>query len=361
MMITSNLEGKSQLQLFQTKLKSYFSSEYIDELLNDKQQGYSLFDQLKTIDSNQVTHKVPVPGIPRIWSETQGEGVKVAVLDTGIDTDHRDLTNALIDSQDFTGKGIEDQNGHGTHCAGIIAAYSDHKGLIGIAPKAKLLIGKVLDQDGKGELENIVQGINWAVEKKANIISISFGGNYSSNELHKAIHHALAEGVFVICAAGNQGSLYQSNISYPARYGGVITIAAHDQNGHPLGSSSRGGELDFIAPGDEVFSTYKDGGYAKLTGTSMAASWVAGLAALIKSKHNYTPNNETPLENNEDLREHLLRMASHPGSHDNETGYGGLIALENFLDFEILAKPCNSLCNSDEVCCNGKCKKIKLC
>jgi major intracellular serine protease len=352
MMITSNLEGKSQLQLFQTKLKSYFSSEYIDELLNDKQQGYSLFDQLKTIDSNQVTHKVPVPGIPSIWSETQGEGVKVAVLDTGIDTDHRDLTNALIDSQDFTGKGIEDQNGHGTHCAGIIAAYSDHKGLIGIAPKAKLLIGKVLDQDGKGELENIVQGINWAVEKKANIISISFGGNYSSNELHKAIHHALAEGVFVICAAGNQGSLYQSNISYPARYGGVITIAAHDQNGHPLGSSSRGGELDFIAPGDEVFSTYKDGGYAKLTGTSMAASWVAGLAALIKSKHNKKRNNETPLENNEDLREHLLRMASHPGSHDNETGYGGLIALENFLDFEILRT-----CNITKPCPRpGKCK-----
>jgi len=356
MMITSNLEGKSQLQLFQTKLKSYFSSEYIDELLNDKQQGYSLFDQLKTIDSNQVTHKVPVPGIPSIWSETQGEGVKVAVLDTGIDTDHRDLTNALIDSQDFTGKGIEDQNGHGTHCAGIIAAYSDHKGLIGIAPKAKLLIGKVLDQDGKGELENIVQGINWAVEKKANIISISFGGNYSSNELHKAIHHALAEGVFVICAAGNQGSLYQSNISYPARYGGVITIAAHDQNGHPLGSSSRGGELDFIAPGDEVFSTYKDGGYAKLTGTSMAASWVAGLAALIKSKHNKKRNNETPLENNEDLREHLLRMASHPGSHDNETGYGGLIALENFLDFEIL-RTCNTTnpCPRPEKCRNGYC------
>jgi major intracellular serine protease len=356
MMITSNLEGKSQLQLFQTKLKSYFSSEYIDELLNDKQQGYSLFDQLKTIDSNQVTHKVPVPGIPSIWSETQGEGVKVAVLDTGIDTDHRDLTNALIDSQDFTGKGIEDQNGHGTHCAGIIAAYSDHKGLIGIAPKAKLLIGKVLDQDGKGELENIVQGINWAVEKKANIISISFGGNYSSNELHKAIHHALAEGVFVICAAGNQGSLYQSNISYPARYGGVITIAAHDQNGHPLGSSSRGGELDFIAPGDEVFSTYKDGGYAKLTGTSMAASWVAGLAALIKSKHNKKRNNETPLENNEDLREHLLRMASHPGSHDNETGYGGLIALENFLDFEIL-RTCNITkpCPRPEKCKDGYC------
>lgn len=345
MTITSKLEDKSQLQLFQRRLKSYFSSECIDQLLNDKQQGYSLFNQLKTIDSNQVTYKVPVPGIPSIWSETQGEGVKVAVLDTGIDTDHRDLTNALIDSQDFTGEGIEDQNGHGTHCAGIIAAYSDHKGLIGIAPKAKLLIGKVLDRDGKGELENIVQGINWAVEKKANIISISFGGNYSSNELHKAIHHALAEGVFVICAAGNQGSLYQSNISYPARYGGVITIAAHDQNGHPLGASSRGGELDFIAPGDEVFSTYKDGGYAKLTGTSMAASWVAGLAALIKSKHNNTRNNETPLDNNEDLREHLLRMASHPGSHDNETGYGGLIALENFLDFQILricsiANPC---------------------
>ena len=269
-------------------------------------------------------------GIPNVWTSTMGEGVKVAVLDTGIDPDHPDLETAIIGTKDFTGDGIEDQNGHGTHCAGIIGARFNEVGFVGAAPKSELLIGKVLANDGRGSLSWIADGIDWAVEQGAHIISLSLGGPSSSNRLFQAIHTALAKGVFVICAAGNEGSLFQNSIGFPGRYGGVITVAAHDTNGNRSGFSSRGGEIDVMAPGSNIWSTYKNGEYAELSGTSMATPFVAGLAALIASKHMKEPKNNTPLQNNEDLRDHLLWMTAHPGYHDNETGYGPLQPFQYF-------------------------------
>ncbi len=269
-------------------------------------------------------------GIPNIWSETMGENAKVAVLDTGIDIDHPDLETAIVETEDFSGDGIEDANGHGTHCAGIIGARLNSVGFVGVAPKSELLVGKVLGNDGRGDYAWIADGIDWAVEKGANIISMSLGGASSTNRLYGAIHDALAKGVFVICAAGNEGSLFQNSIGYPGRYGSVIAVASHDHNGNRSGFSSRGGEIDVMAPGSNIWSTYKDGGYAELSGTSMATPFVAGLAALIVSKHMTESNNNTPLENNEDLRNHLLWMAAHPGYHDNETGYGPLQPFQYF-------------------------------
>jgi subtilisin family serine protease len=119
-------------------------------------------------------------------------------------------------------------------------------------------------------------------------------------------------------------------VGYPGRYGGVITVASHDEDGNRSGFSSRGGEIDFMAPGSNIWSTYKDGGYAELSGTSMATPFVAGLAALIASKHRKEKNNKTPLENNEDLRNHLMWMATHPGYHDNVEGYGPLQPFQYF-------------------------------
>jgi subtilisin family serine protease len=263
-------------------------------------------------------------GIPSVWRETQGQGVRVAVLDTGIDVDHPDRAAAILDAKDFTGDGIEDTNGHGTHCAGIIGARLNDVGFVGVAPKTKLLIGKVLGKGGRGSFEWITQGIEWAVTKKAHIISMSLGGPVSTQGLFIAVHEALVKGRCVICAAGNEGSLFQNSIGYPGRYGGVITVASHDENGNPSGFSSRGGEVDFMAPGSNIWSTYKNGGYATLSGTSMATPFVAALAALIISKHLSSTTNKTPLGNNEDLREHLMRMATHPGHYDNAAGYGPL-------------------------------------
>ena len=268
--------------------------------------------------------------VPKVWRVTQGKGVKVAVLDTGVDPDHPDLEKAIVGHKDFTGDGIEDKNGHGTHCAGIIAARLNGVGFVGVAPKADLLIGKVLNNKGSGRFAWIASGIDWAVSQGADIISMSLGGPGSTNTLFKSIHAALQKGVFVMCAAGNEGSLAQNAIGYPGRYGGVITVASHDSNGNRSGFSSSGGELDFMAPGSEIWSTYKNGGYATLSGTSMATPFVAGLAALITARHKNNTSRKTPLENNEDLKEHLMRMAAHPGYHENKTGYGPLLPFQYF-------------------------------
>lgn len=263
-------------------------------------------------------------GIPDTWTQSQGQGIKVAVLDTGVDTDHPDLVNAIADTQDFTGDGIEDMNGHGTHCAGIIGARINGVGFVGVAPKCELLIAKVLANNGSGSYNWISSGIDWAVQNGADIISMSLGGPSTEPTLHRAIHLALAEGLTIICAAGNEGAFGVNTIGYPGRYGSVITIAAHDPQGNPAGFSSRGGEIDFMAPGTDIWSTYKEGGFAELSGTSMATPFVAGMAALILSKHRQNQGS-TPIETNEDLRDHFLYMSSHRGWHDNASGYGPIV------------------------------------
>lgn len=298
--------------------------------VNREAEDIKKLDEYAKIATERINWAEFLLRIPDVWQNTQGEGVKVAVLDTGIDPDHPDLEEAILDTVDFTGDGIEDANGHGTHCAGIIAARLNNVGFVGVAPKCDLLIAKVLANNGSGAYQWITSGIDWAVAKGAHIISMSLGGPVSADILFTAIHAALVKNVFVVCAAGNDGSLYQNSIGFPGRYGGVITVAAHDQNGNRSGFSSSGGELDVMAPGSDIWSTYKNGGWASLSGTSMATPFVAGLGALILSKHMNTANNQTPLDNNENLKEHLLRMAAHPGYHDNETGYGPLQPFQYF-------------------------------
>lgn len=268
--------------------------------------------------------------LPLAWRETRGEGVKVAILDTGIDSDHPDLAGAVVDVRDFTGEGIEDQNGHGTHCAGIVAARANGVGFIGAAPRAELIVVKVLDRTGSGSLARVAAGIDWAVEAGADILSLSLAAERDDRELHRSVHAALAAGRCVIAAAGNSGALLANTIGYPGRYGSVITVAAHDAMGHPSGFSSRGPEIDFMAPGQEVWSTWLDGGYAQLSGTSMAAPFAAGLAALVLAKHRKAGQHATPVHDNQDLREHLLRMAAHAGWHDPARGHGPLLPFAYF-------------------------------
>lgn len=271
-------------------------------------------------------------GVPSLWWSTKGKGVKVAVLDTGIDEDHRDFEHAIVAKRDFTGDGMEDVNGHGTHVAGVIGARQNNFGFVGVAPECSLMIGKVLGNNGSGSYYWIAAGIDWAVKEGADIINLSLGGPSNSNVLHAAIYRALAAGVTVCCAAGNAGSMTQNNIGYPGRYGGVLTIASHDWNGNRSGFSSRGGELDVMGPGSNIWSTYKNGGFAELSGTSMATPFVSGLCALILAKHKDNPGSSTPINNCEDMREHLLRMAAHPGYYDNTRGYGPLEPFRYFYE-----------------------------
>jgi len=268
--------------------------------------------------------------LPEVWRQTRGEKVRVAILDTGVDPDHPDLEDALVATKDFTGEGIEDLHGHGTHCAGIVAARANDIGFVGAAPLAGLVVGKVLRNSGSGSLDWAAKGIDWAVAEGADIISLSLGSRSGSETLHRAVHRALAEGRIVVAAAGNSGALFTNAIGYPGRYGSVLTVAAHDRQGQPSGFSSQGGEIDFMAPGQEIWSTYRQGGYAKLSGTSMAAPFVAGVAALILAWHRKPVEHRTPIRNNDDMRAHLLRMAAHPGHHDTARGHGPLLPFAYF-------------------------------
>src|SRR3990167_7997765 len=146
-------------------------------------------------------------GVPELWKITRGEGVRVAILDTGISPLHHDLAPAIELAQDFTGSrsGYSDVSGHGTHCAGTIAARDNDGGVVGIANQCSLLIGKVLGDDGSGASSWIAKGIRWAADNKADIISMSLGSPYPDPQMKAAIDYAVGKGVIVISAAGNEG------------------------------------------------------------------------------------------------------------------------------------------------------------
>jgi len=263
--------------------------------------------------------------IPDLWTKTQGEGVTVAVLDTGCDLTHPDLKGAIKKSQSFVPReAVDDLNNHGTACCGIIGARRDGKGIIGIAPKCSLLVGKVLSNEGSGTMDSIAKGIDWAVAEGADIISMSLGSDGDDPTLFKAVHMALSKGVIIVAAAGNSGSYGVNTVGYPARYGSVISIGAHDQHGNVSGFSSRGGDVDFIAPGEDIVSLGKKGTYTRMSGTSFATPIVAGLCALILAKHKISGGG-TPIRNCTEMLDHLMRIASHPGYYDPSRGYGVLM------------------------------------
>lgn len=282
--------------------------------------------------SQSMDWGVRMLGIPNFWRHAKGEGIRVAVLDTGVDTQHRDLIDNVKESKDFTGSkaGVHDVSGHGTHCAGIIAAKDNSFGVVGVAPKADLYIAKVLNDNGLGTERCIVDGINWAIRKEVNIISMSFGAPYPSTEILGAIRKAINQNIIVICAAGNEGPR-KNSIGYPAKFDEVIAVGAVDSNFRVTNFSSRGNAMDIVAPGNNILSTYPPNGTAVLDGTSMATPFVAGVAALILSKHKKY-GGSSPVINQEQMLEHLQRTAIDLGPKGFDSAYGfGLINTKSIV------------------------------
>jgi subtilisin len=233
-------------------------------------------------------------GVVEVWGGSQpsvsGAGVKVAIIDTGIDLKHPDLAANIGDRASFVrgAKTANDDNGHGSHVAGVVAAAQNGSGVVGVAPGATLLAAKVLDRQGSGYISEIVKGVNWAVSKGAKVANMSLGSSSSSTTLANACASANAAGVLLVAAAGNSGP---NQTSYPAAYDVVVAVGAVDAaNGDAVAYfSNTGSYLDVAAPGVAVYSTYKSGGYATLSGTSMASPHAAGVAALIFSEPTSTP------------------------------------------------------------------------
>lgn len=228
-------------------------------------------------------------GIPDAWKRCRGKGQVISVLDTGVDKRHYergDLKDSVVTARDFTGSraGFFDLNGHGTHTAGTIGARQDDNGVVGVAPESSLIIGKVLGDSGSGSSQSIYDGILWSVDNNATIISMSLGSSYPDSLMLSAIKEAVSRGCHVICAAGNEGKIPGENtVGYPARWEECVSVGAVDENGKVASFSSRGPEVDICGPGVNILSTYRDGGYAKLSGTSMATPFVSGVVALLLS------------------------------------------------------------------------------
>jgi len=233
-------------------------------------------------------------GIRKVGGGSGGTGIKVAVLDTGVDVDHPDLKENIIDCKDTTKRGIKrgcaDGNGHGTHVSGIIAANGgpDGLGIYGVAPEAKLMEIKVCGNSGFCWADDIAEGIRYAADNGANIISMSLGGDTPDPQILAAIDYAVENGVLVIAAAGNDGP-EEGSIDYPGAYVKVIAVGAIDASENVPDWSSRGvndgdyvmeeREVEFGTPGVSIESTWNDGCYKYLSGTSMATPHVSGLAA----------------------------------------------------------------------------------
>lgn len=209
-----------------------------------------------------------------------GAGLKVGIIDTGIDYTHEDLrvsggVTFVSGTTDFM-----DDNGHGTHVAGTVAALHNTVGVIGTAPEVSLYAIKVLDRFGSGSYSDIVSGIEWAITNHLNILNMSLGGSSSSRTLKEAMDKAYNSGILLVASAGNNGYSSKGTITYPAAYDSVIAVGAVDQHNIRASFSSVGRQLELMAPGVSIQSTVP-GGYAVYDGTSMAAPHVTGVAALM--------------------------------------------------------------------------------
>jgi major intracellular serine protease len=249
---------------------------------------YKLEEQLEMV--NEIPKGVEIIQAPEIWSETKGQGITIAILDTGCDTDHPDLKDRIIGGRNFTqddgGKSeiYEDYNGHGTHVAGTIAASLNNTGVAGVAPEANLLILKVLGKNGSGQYDWIIKAIDYAISEKVDIISMSLGGPEDVKELHDIIKKAVNQNILVVCAAGNEGDGEDSTdeLGYPGCYNEVISVGAIDLERQSSEFTNSNNQLDLVAPGEKITSTYLNGTYASLSGTSMATPHVSGALALLK-------------------------------------------------------------------------------
>lgn len=218
-------------------------------------------------------------GAPEAWGRNRGKGVKVAVIDTGVNLRHPDLEGAVAGGVNLFDEQAPpmDDNGHGTHVAGIIAARDNKIGVVGVAPEAELYVLKAFDSQGSGRVSYIISGLEWCVQNGVKLVNMSFGGT-ENRALGRAVQAALDAGLLLVAAAGNDGS--GNSVNFPASYPGVMAVSASTADDELASFSSWGPQVDIMAPGAKILSTYQRG-YKELSGTSMATPHVTGAAALV--------------------------------------------------------------------------------
>ena len=266
----------------ETKLIAFDYNEETNKVLTDYIQT----------QNNYIPVGVNMINAPMLWRQGyKGEGITIAVIDSGCYM-HDDLKNNIIGGKNFTTEDnsdaniFEDYKGHGTHVAGTIAGNGH---ILGVAPNSKLLILKVLDKNGNGNMLNVVSAINYAIQQKVDIISMSLGCPIDIPQLKTSIDRALDKNIMVVCACGNSGDNLPKTveIDYPAYYNEVISVGAIDNTRLNASFSNSNKEIDLVAPGVNIISTSLNNEYASLDGTSMATPHVTGALALLKQRATY--------------------------------------------------------------------------
>lgn len=256
-----------------------------------------------------------------VWPRGNGTGACVAVVDSGVQIDHPDLTGVVVASNDWTGQGVSVAGGHGTHVAGIIAAVPHNAvGTVGAAPGIDMLNAKVLRSDGAGWDSWVAAGVVWAVDQGADVINLSLGSSClptppiscRSTAMEQAMDHARDHDVVVVASAGNDGA--SGRWSWPAAFEWPIAVASVSQNGAHSDFSTIAPYVDVTAPGAEILSTLAGNGYGYASGTSMSAPYVTALAALSLSAH--------PSESALQTRNRIQSTATDRGTPGTDPSFG---------------------------------------
>lgn len=253
---------------------------------------------------------------PECWRSATGAGVRIGVIDTGIKSDHPDLTDRVVGGYNaINGGSYEDDNNHGTYIATVIAAQPNGVGIIGVAPNAALYAIKVLNKDGRGYSSDVVKGYQWALEQEVDLVNLSLGSPRESQAMRDAMLIAAFQGMGTVAAAGNSG---EGRVMYPAANDVAICVGAVGYDGTRMSWSNYGDALKangVMAPGYQVLAGNKSGGWSRVSGTSLATPYVTGTLALMVSMKWCT-------------RDLLFRGASRYETPDRYYGYGVIDARE---------------------------------
>ncbi len=221
---------------------------------------------------------------PKLWPKTKGQGIRIGIVDTGVDFSHPDINSSLYRGVNLLNRyqlPIDD-NGHGTHIAGTLVASNAATGIRGVAPRASLYPIKAFDHDGAAYVSDIILAIHWCITNRMNIINMSFGMDSYSSALHNAVKLAYERDIIIVASAGNQAK--RNIIDYPARFPQTVAVGATNKGNRIAAFSNQGGLVDVYAPGEAIYSTWIHGQYNELSGTSMATAHVSGVIALLLAK-----------------------------------------------------------------------------
>lgn len=283
--------------------RSKFTNQFKDSLIIEQNMPLKIHAIQSKSDVN--------PGIPygvkqihahRAWSTSTGHRIKIGVIDTGVDYQHPDLRQSLARGINLLNRNMLplDDNGHGTHIAGTIAAANSTEGMMGVAPRALIYPVKAFDHNGSAYVSDIILGIDWCARNHVHLINMSFGMKTRSRALQEMVNKVYLAGIPIIASSGNDSK--RRTIDYPARYSQTISVGATDHNKRIATFSNRGQYIDIYAPGDKIISSWTQGKYHEMSGTSMATSHVSGAIALLLAQN----SNLKPL----DIKLLLQRTAS---------------------------------------------------